>query len=68
MLKSKIGSSMESHISHYVANTFFSRPKGFSSKTILKYLKLNTYLNNRLNILNLYELSYNKKITINEKN
>ena len=69
MLKSKIGSSMESHISHYVASTFSSRPKGFSSKKIVQYLKLNNYANNGLNIIKLYALSYNKnkKITINEK-
>ena len=68
MLESNIGSSMESHISHYVANTFSSRPKGYSSKKILQYLKLNNYFNNGLNILKLYKLSYNKKekITINE--
>ena len=69
MLESKIGSSMESHISHYVASTFASRPKGFSSKNIKQYLKLNNYKNNELNIFKLYSLSYNKseKITINEK-
>lgn len=67
MLNSDIGSSMESHISHYVAATFASRPKGYSSTKIHKYLKLNNYLNNGINIFKLYSLSYNKneKMTIN---
>ena len=52
-----------------MASTFSSRPKGFSSKKIVQYLKLNNYANNGLNIIKLYALSYNKnkKITINEK-
>ena len=68
MLNSKIGSSMESHISHFVASTFSSRPKGYSSKKIHQYLKLNNYSNNNVNIINLYKLTYDKKeiITINE--
>lgn len=43
MLDSLIGSSMESHISHYIANLFSSRSKGYSSLNINKYLKLNGY-------------------------
>ena len=59
---------MESHISHFVASTFSSRPKGYSSKKIHQYLKLNNYSNNNVNIINLYKLTYDKKeiITINE--
>lgn len=49
-----IKSSMESHISHYVANHFGSRPKGYSDKNIEKYLKLETMKNNGIDILDLY--------------
>lgn len=41
MLDLKIGSSMESHISHLIASFFSARPKGFSTKRIKQYLKLN---------------------------
>lgn len=58
-LNNNIGSSMESHISHCIANLFASRPKGFSSKNIKKYLKINDYKNNDLNILQLYLKTYN---------
>lgn len=54
----KIGSSMESHISHLIASLFSSRPKGFSTKRIKKYLKLNDYKNNNINIFKLYIQSY----------
>ena len=47
MLDLNIGSSMESHISHLIASLFSSRPKGFSTKRITKYLKLNDYKNNK---------------------
>ena len=46
MLDLNIDSSMESHISHLIASLFSSRPKGFSTKRITKYLKLNDYKNN----------------------
>ena len=45
MLDLNIGSSMESHISHLIASFFSSRPKGFSTKRIEQYLKLNDYKN-----------------------
>ena len=69
MLNLKIGSSMGSHISHLIASFFSSRPKGFSTKRIKQYLKLNDYKNNNLNIFNLYIMSYNNKevVTINEE-
>lgn len=57
-VKNNIGSSMESHISHCIANMFSSRPKGYSSKNINKYLEINDYKNNHLNIFNLYVKSY----------
>lgn len=68
MLNLKIGSSMESHISHLIASFFSSRPKGFSTLRIKKYLKLNDYKNNNINIFKLYLLTYSnkKEITIDE--
>ena len=65
MLKLNIGSSMESHISHLIASFFSSRPKGFSTKRIKQYLKLNDYKNNGVNIFKLYLLSYNNTEIIN---
>ena len=58
MLNLNIGSSMESHISHLIASFFSSRPKGFSTKRIKQYLKLNDYKNNNINIFKLYMQSY----------
>ena len=68
MLKLNIGSSMESHISHLIASFFASRPKGFSTKRIDQYLKLNDYKNNNINIFKLYMQSYknDEAIEINE--
>ena len=68
MLALNIGSSMESHISHLIASFFSSRPKGFSTKRIDKYLKLNDYKHNNINIFKLYLSTYSKKrtITLNE--
>ena len=68
MLNLKIGSSMESHISHLIASFFSARPKGFSTKRIKQYLKLNDYKNNGINIFKLYLNSYNNEeiIKINE--
>lgn len=63
MLELDIGSSMESHISHLIASFFSSRPKGFSSNRIEKYLKLNDYKNNDINIFKLYLDSYSRKRT-----
>lgn len=55
----EIRSSMESHISHCVAATFGSRPKGYSKKLIQKYIKLEEYKQNGINIMDLYLCSYN---------
>ena len=68
MLNSDIGSSMESHISHYVANQFGSRPKGYSSERIMDYINISNFCNNNFNIYNLYINSYDNSevITINE--
>lgn len=54
MKEREVGSSMESHISHYVANNFGSRPKGFSRKRIEKRLKLEALKANGINIMSLY--------------
>lgn len=71
-VENNIGSSMESHISHCIANMFSSRPKGYSSKNINKYLEINDYKNNYLNIFNLYLESYKnteqKEINIEDIN
>lgn len=69
MLSSPVGSSMESHISHYIASLFSSRPKGYSSKNINHYLQLNDYKINGINLFNLYLQSYNneKVINLNER-
>lgn len=69
MIASPIGSSMESHISHYIASLFSSRPKGYSSLNINKYLKLNDYKINGINLFNLYLQSYDNEevVTIDEE-
>lgn len=68
MLNLKNGSSMESHISHLIASFFSARPKGYSTKRIKKYLKLNDYKNNNVNIFKLYLASYSNRevIDLNE--
>ena len=67
MLNSNIGSSMESHISHIIASPFSSRPKGYSSLRIDKYLKINDYVNNGINIFKLYLSSYDNPPASNDK-
>lgn len=69
MLALNIGSSMESHISHLIASLFASRPKGYSTKRIKQYLKLNDYKNNGMNIFKIYIQSYSNTdvIQIDEK-
>ena len=64
MLNLNIGSSMESHISHLITSFFSSRPKSFSRKRINKYLKLNDYKHNNINIFKLYLNTYYKKQTV----
>lgn len=68
MLELNIGSSMESHISHLIASFFASRPKGYSTKRIEQYLKINDYKNNDINIFKLYMQSYQftETVTIDE--
>lgn len=69
MLDSNIGSSMESHISHNICTLFASRPKGYSSKNISQYLKINDLKLNGYNLFNMYLKSYQNKenITLNEE-
>ena len=64
-----IKSSMESHISHCVAEHFGSRPKGYSSKRIENYLKIQEAKENGINILDLYLKSSYKEddFVYNEK-
>ena len=59
MREREIRSSMESHISHCVAASFGSRPKAYSRNRIQKYIKLEEYKQNGINIMNLYLSSYN---------
>lgn len=61
MKEREIHSSMESHISHCVASTFGSRPKGYSRKRIEKYIKLEEYKQNGINIMDLYLKSYSEE-------
>ena len=69
MINLNIGSSMESHISHLISSLFASRPKGYSSKRIKQYLKLNDYKNNGMNIFKIYIQSYsNEKVIKLEEN
>lgn len=56
----KIKSSMESHISHYIASQFGSRPKGYSRCKIEKYIKLQEYKLNGINIMDLYLNTHDK--------
>ena len=60
MKKSKCKSSMESHISHYVAKPFAYEPKAFSKRHIEKLIKLQEYKLNGINIFNLYLQTCNK--------
>ncbi len=65
MISSSIGSSMEAHISHFIASCFSSRPKGYSSNNINKYFMLNDAKINGINLFNAYLQTYN--IPFNEK-
>lgn len=58
MFESECKSSMESHISHYIASYFSSRPKAYSRNTIENYLKLQEAKINGIDIKNLYLKSF----------
>lgn len=60
MISSSIGSSMEAHISHFIAYTFASRPKGYSENNISKYFMLNDAKINGINLFNTYLQTYNR--------
>lgn len=63
----EVKSSMESHISHCVAEHFGSRPKGYSKDRIEKYLKLEECKQNGINILDLILKLINKDKDSNYK-
>ena len=72
-ISNDIGSSMESHISHYTASYFASRPKAYGKKHIEKLLKLQEYKVNGIDIERLYMVSYRntsdeEPLVIDEKN
>lgn len=54
------GSSMESHISHCVAELFASRPKAYSEKNIENYLQIRALQQNDVNIYKFYLETYDK--------
>lgn len=58
MFESECKSSMESHISHYIASYFSSRPKAYSRNTIENHLKLQEAKINGIDIKNLYLKSF----------
>jgi len=60
--------SMESHISHNLADLFTSRPKAYSLKGIIQLLKLRLLKINKINIKEKYFNSLRPIITINEEN
>ena len=60
-------SSVESHISHCLAEQFCSRTEWYSKNTISKYLKLHEYFLNCINIFDLYLKTYNNDYVYNEK-
>ena len=64
----EVKSSMESHISHCIAEQFGSRPKAYSKEKVSKYLKLQEYFLNGINIYDLYLKTYNNEDYVyNEK-
>lgn len=69
MASSPCKSSMESHISHYIASYFSSRPKAYSKNTIENHLKLQEAKINGIDIKSLFLKSYknNDTITYNQK-
>lgn len=58
MADSPCKSSMESHISHYIAGYFSSRPKAYSRNTIENHLKLQEAKINGIDIKSLFLKSY----------
>lgn len=70
MNKSECKSSMESHISHYLASYFSSRPKAYSRNTIQNYIKLQEAKANGIDLKTLYLKTYNnsdESYSLNEK-
>lgn len=69
MADSPCKSSMESHISHYIASYFSSRPKAYSRNTIENHLKLQEAKINGIDIKSLFLKSYKNysTLTFNQK-
>lgn len=69
MAESPCKSSMESHISHYIASYFSSRPKAYSRNNIENHLKLQEAKINGIDIKSLFLKSYKNSdtITYNQK-
>lgn len=69
MAESPYKSSMESHISHYIASYFSSRPKAYSRNTIENHLKLQEAKINGVDIKSLFLKSYKntETLTYNKK-
>ena len=65
MMDREVRSSMESHISHCVAASFGSRPKGYSKENFETYIKIEECVQNNINILDLYLNSFNKNANEN---
>lgn len=65
-VSSDIGSSMEAHISHFIASAFASRPKGYKEDNINKYFMLNDAKINGINLLNTYLQTYNRTENISQ--
>ncbi len=64
MAQSPCKSSMESHISHYIASYFSSRPKAYSRNTIENHLKLQEAKINGIDIKTLFLKSYKNTSTL----
>lgn len=64
MADSPCKSSMESHISHYIASYFSSRPKAYSRNTIENHLKLQEAKINGIDIKSLFLKSYKNSSTL----
>lgn len=69
LFKYQLSCPMESQISHTFASYFTSRPKGYSTKTIPKLIKLRLLNKNNYNIKELYlnNLNKNEVIDMNKK-
>ena len=65
LYKYELSCPMESQISHTLASYFTSRPKGYSTKTLHKLIKLRLLKKNNYNIKELFFKNLNSCTTIN---